>query len=227
MVSAQPPERSEIRFLPLGDSYTIGEGVQIEERWPNQVTRALREKGVPIRLVDNPARTGWTTEDVIEHQLELVGTQRISLTTILVGVNDWVQHRSAEEFEHSLRALVEGARARLSAEKRLLLITIPDFGVTPTGARFSGGRNISEGIAEFNGIIKAAGKDFGIPVVDIYELSRQAETRPELTGRDGLHPSAQQYSEWAALITPAIEKLLASPPHDFDEAAKKDDSDRK
>jgi acyl-CoA thioesterase I len=91
---------------------------------------------------------------------------------------------------------------------RLFLVTIPDFSVTPTGAMFSGDRDIAAGLTEFNGIIKAAGVARGLQVVDVFALSQRMKDDPALVARDGLHPSAKEYAQWEAMIFPVARRLL-------------------
>ena len=50
-----------MRYLALGDSYTVGEGVGADERWPALLADALRDGGVAIEAPRVIATTGWTT----------------------------------------------------------------------------------------------------------------------------------------------------------------------
>lgn len=198
----------EVRFVPLGDSYTIGEGVAESERWPNQVVALLRSEGVQITLLANPARTGWTVDNALASELPVLKAERASFSSILIGVNDWVQGSTKEEFRKKLLALIDAAQAALPDSRRLVLITIPDFGATPAGARYGSGRDISAGIAEFNTIIAEAAKERGLPLADIYPVSQEAKSRPELVAPDGLHPSGKQYAEWVPIIAAEFRKLM-------------------
>ena len=96
----------------------------------------------------------------------------------------------------------------LRDKNRLLIITIPDFGVTPTGPRYARGRNISEGIASFNKIISDESMKRGLRIVDIFELSKEMGKDSSLVAADGLHPSAKEYAEWEKIILPAVLELL-------------------
>ena len=68
-----------MRFLSLGDSYTIGEGVPQNDSWPFQLVAALRQNGL---LVEDPiviAKTGWTTgelQEAIAREKQLKNWQR-------------------------------------------------------------------------------------------------------------------------------------------------------
>ena len=206
MLTSANASADVLRFMPVGDSYTIGEGVAEMDRWPNQVVALLRDRGVEITLVDNPGRTGWTTAEAITRELPLLKQKEINIATVLIGVNDWVRGDTVAQYGTSLKELLDGIQKDLPDNSRLVLITIPDFGVTPAGAVFGRGRDVSKGIAEFNSVIAAEAKRRKLPLVDIYPLSRRAKERSDYIAPDGLHPSAIQYRAWTPLIA---EKLLA------------------
>ncbi len=191
-----------IRSIALGDSYTIGEGVEPEQRWPNLLVRDLQVRGIPIELVANPSRTGWTTADVLERELPVAKTAQPTFATLLIGVNDWVQGVPAEIFRQRLATILDETLKLLPSPRRLITVTIPDFSATPTGARFGGGRDISKGIAEFNSMIIEESKRRDIAVVDIFTLSQGVRNDPSLIADDGLHPSAKEYALWEAMILP-------------------------
>ena len=52
-------------YLALGDSYTIGEGVAPDDRWPVQLVSALHARGISIEAPVIIAQTGWTTEELL------------------------------------------------------------------------------------------------------------------------------------------------------------------
>ena len=85
----------EARFLALGDSYTIGEGVAAEGRWPNQLADALRKSGVPVAAAEIVARTGWTTDELAAAMDKHAFRPPYDLVTLLIGVNN--QYRAGQE----------------------------------------------------------------------------------------------------------------------------------
>lgn len=196
------------RYVALGDSYTIGEGVSEEKRWPNVLTRRLRDEGIAIELVANPSVTGWTTAQLIEHELPVLEESDATFVTLLIGVNDWVQGVDRETFTSNLRLILDRVQSTLPEPAKALLVTIPDFSMTPEGAKYSRGRDISAGIADFNGVIHAEAAARGLPVVDIFPLSR-ALTGAAFVAEDGLHPSSEAYARWADMILPVARRLLA------------------
>ena len=208
LVAVRADEKQEIRYVAIGDSYTIGEGAKSDEAWPSVLTKHLREKGINIDLIANPSVTGWTTQMAIDRELPVFISAKPNFSTLLIGVNDWVQQVDEKTFRQRFVTLIDRMLELLPNKHRLLIVTIPDFGVTPTGPKYSRGRNISEGIASFNRIIMEEAKKRDIPVVDIFELSKKVQNEPSLVAADGLHPSAKEYAEWEKVIFPVALELL-------------------
>lgn len=196
------------RYVALGDSYTIGEGVAPGERWPDVLVERLRDAGLPIDLMANPSVTGWTSAQLIEYELPILEMSDATFVTLLIGVNDWVQGVARDVFNDRLRTILDRIQAILPDPRKVILITIPDFSVTPQGATYSRGRDITAGIAGFNALIIDEGVARGLPVVDIFPLSR-ALVSHEFVGDDGLHPSGAAYARWVDLVLPEALLLLS------------------
>jgi lysophospholipase L1-like esterase len=197
-----------IRYAVVGDSYSCGEGAKPSESWPALLTRHLNTQGLDVDLVSNPSVTGWTTKDAIDKELPKFVNSNPNFASLLIGVNDWVQGVDEETFRKHFAYLVDQMLAVLPNKKRLLVVTIPDFGVTPTGHKYSRGRNIHEGIMQFNRIVTEEARKRGLTVVDIFPLSKKMGEDRSLVGKDGLHPSAKAYAEWETIIFPAALALL-------------------
>jgi lysophospholipase L1-like esterase len=197
-----------IRYVAIGDSYSIGEGASPDESWPALLTRHLNEKGLRVDLVANPSVTGWTTQQAIDRELPVFLSAKPNFATLQIGVNDWVQGVDAETFRKHVVFLLDQMLGALQNKNRLLVVTIPDFGVTPTGLRYARGRNISEGIVGFNKIITDEAAKRGLRVVDVIQLSQKMRDDHSLVAGDGLHPSAKEYAEWEKIIFPAALELL-------------------
>lgn len=199
-----------IRYVAIGDSYSIGEGASADESWPAVMTRHLNARGLHVDLVANPSVTGWTTQQAIDRELPVFVESKPNFATLLIGVNDWVQGVDEKTFHQRFNFLLDRILEVLHDKNRLLIVTIPDFGVTPTGAKYARGRNISEGIASFNKIITDESKKRGLRVVDIFELSKKMGTDRSLVAADGLHPSAKEYAEWEKIIFLVAFEMLSS-----------------
>ena len=206
---AQPKnEQDRTRYAVIGDSYSCGEGATPKESWPALLTQHLNVQGLHVDLVSNPSVTGWTTKDAIDRELPKFVNSNPNFATLLIGVNDWVQGVDETTFRNRFSYLVDQMLAVLPNKKRLLVVTIPDFGVTPTGPKYSRGRNIHEGILRFNQVVTEEARKRGLEVVDIFPLSKQMGHDKSLIAKDGLHPSAKEYAEWEKIIFPVALELL-------------------
>jgi len=199
---------NRIRYAVIGDSYSIGEGASLNESWPAVLTQHLNAEGLRVDLVANPSRTGWTTQQAIDHELPVFVAAKPDFATLQIGVNDWVQGIDAETFRKHFALLADRMLKVLPNKNRLIVVTIPDFGVTPTGPRYARGRNISNGILSFNKIIAEEATNRGLRVVDVFPLSKKMGNDRSLVAVDGLHPSAQEYAEWEKIIFPVVSELF-------------------
>lgn len=203
-----PMQKNKIRYVALGDSYTIGTGTTTDKAWPTVLVKHLQENKMNIELIANPARNGFTTQDLIERELPVFEKSDPTFATVLIGVNDWVQGVDAATFQKNLSYILDKVQAKLPDPGNVVLITIPDFGVTSTGSRYSGGRDISKGIIGFNGIILEEAKKRKLKTVDLFAVSKQMGKDGSLVADDGLHPSAKEYVAWETLIYPVVFDLL-------------------
>ena len=208
MISNSQPKKT-IRYISLGDSYTIGTGAKEEEAWPVLLTKHLNDKKIAMELVANPSRNGYSTQNLIDLELPEFDKSNADFVTVLIGVNDWVRGVDIKTYAKNLDFILNHLQEKLSNKKNILLVTIPDFGVTPEGSSYSRGRDISKGITEFNNIIKAEAKKRSLLCVDIFPISKKMKDDVTLVAADGLHPSAKEYAEWEKIILPEAIKLLA------------------
>jgi lysophospholipase L1-like esterase len=209
-----PTNRTEptpLPYLALGDSYTIGEGVSAAQRWPVQLARALRQQGVPLADPQIIATTGWTTDE-LEAGIDAAAPHGpFALVSLLVGVNNQYRGRTLENYVDEFQALL--ARAIGFAGQRaarVLVLSIPDWGVTP----FAQGRDrdrIAIELDAFNHATAQCCAKAGVAFVDITAASRDGGDQPEMLVEDGLHPSAQMYARWTQLALPTATTLLNSP----------------
>jgi acyl-CoA thioesterase I len=199
-----------LRYVALGDSYTIGTSVTEPERWPNQLVGALGADRAAIELVANLGVNGFTTADVIAVELPRIEALRPDVITLQIGVNDVVQRVSEATYRDRLGQIF--AALRIAAPTaRILCVTTPDYTVTPAGADYGDPATQRAAIRRFNEIFTQVSRAQGIAVVDIFDLSEGAATDGTLVARDGLHPSGRQYGLWVDRIAPAVRSLLGSP----------------
>ena len=201
-------------FLALGDSYTIGESVGEEERWPVQLVERLRERGYKVAPPLIVAKTGWTTEDLIREIEQEVSVQRdFDLVSILIGVNNQYRGRPLGEFEEELRTIFRKAifhSKRLN--KGVFALSIPDYGVTPFGS--ANAEEIGREIDEFNEVVRRIAAEFEVDFYNITPISREAVTNTELIAEDNLHPSGLMYRYWVDLIIDEVAAKLPPVPNE-------------
>lgn len=194
----------QIRYLPLGDSYTIGQSVAENQRWPNQLVKKLAADNVILNIVGNPAVTGYTTKNLIDRELPLVAKLNPDFITIQIGVNDYVQGISAETFQKNLNFILDSVQKEIPQPRNIVLVTIPDYAKTPTGAGFGNPAQATAAISNFNKIIAQAGADRALTVADVFATSQKVTDDPSLIAGDGLHPSGAQYGLWTNIIYQSI-----------------------
>jgi lysophospholipase L1-like esterase len=198
---------SESTLLALGDSYTIGEGVAEEERWPMQLVQQLcaqQHAFVPPKII---AKTGWTTDElhagIQEHQL----AESYDWVTLLIGVNNQYRGRDLGEYREQFRQLLELAIEKANYNpKRVMVLSIPDWGVTPFATKQ--GREpelVAEQIDQFNQVNREETELLQAHYIDITRLTRDAAAEPDrFLVADQLHPSAEMYRDWATRAAAVI-----------------------
>ena len=194
-----------LRILALGDSYTIGEAVEVHERWSMQLAAMLRAEGTGVSDPLIVARTGWTTDELSSAIDETNPTGPFDIVTLLIGVNNQYRGRALDEYREQFRALLVRAVAFAGGDAaHVVVLSIPDWGLTP----FADGRDrrqIASEIDAFNASNREETLRAGAHYVDITVVSRQ---KPELVASDGLHPSGAMYEEWARLAMPTVRRVL-------------------
>jgi len=199
-----------LSFLALGDSYTIGEGVAENGRWPVQLAAKLREEGIALADPRIIATTGWTTDELA---WGIDGAEPLGewdFVTLLIGVNNQYRGRSAidfrGEFETLLQRAIRYARGRAD---RVLVLSIPDWGVTPfVKTTQASPAQIALELDAYNAAAQVVCEAHGVAFVDITPVSRERGGQAQMLADDGLHPSASMYTLWTALALPAARTLL-------------------
>ena len=193
------PRESPYSFIALGDSYTIGEGVNEDERWPNQFVDVAYESGVDFDQPMIIAETGWKTYDLLNAINQTNFTKKYDYISLLIGVNNQFNSRPIDEFEEDLNKLMDEMKRIKKNDGSIIIISIPDWGYTPFGES-SDMSDISEQINLFNSSLRKFATTNGLKYVDVTEISRRGINEPDLITNDNLHPSGVMYLEWAKKI---------------------------
>mgnify|MGYP003575766796 CR=1 FL=1 len=203
-------EQARFTYLALGDSYTIGEAVKQAESFPYQLQSLLKDKGLDVGTPKIIAKTGWTSDELqsaIKSE-NLTGTY--SFVTLLIGVNNQYRGYPLSTYKKEFSELLQKAIAFANGDKsKVFVVSIPDWGATPFGK--NSGRspeNIAAEIDTFNAANQDITTASGVSYTNITPASRNASNDASLVASDGLHPSGNMYSEWAAALLPKIFVVL-------------------
>lgn len=201
-------QSSKFRYVAVGDSYTIGTGVSSKQAWPTLLTDHLRFQGVDIALLANLGQAGWTSAQVLTHQVPQLVSLQPNFVTVLVGANDVFQGVDPSEFTQRLKTLLDSLQKILPSQNQILVLTIPDFSVTLKARNFGSSFAIHKTISDFNTIITKEAQSRGLKVVDLFKVSQEMDKKPQLVAADGLHPSPKGHLIWEETIYPTVKELL-------------------
>jgi acyl-CoA thioesterase I len=189
-----------VRYLALGDSYTICTGASSEDRsWPSIVAARMGAE------LTNPAVNGYTTKDLIRDELPLFAKVGPDLVTVLIGVNDLVQGRTLDQYRRSLAAIYDAV-----ATARVVAISIPTWSYVPAAAGFGGPERVGRLTRAFNDAALAEATARGFPWVDLGPVSTSRIGTNGWIASDELHPADAQYAAWADVIWPAVRERMAA-----------------
>jgi lysophospholipase L1-like esterase len=198
------------RLLALGDSYTIGQGVAVNERFPNQTLGLLKTAGADMKYpAEVIAQTGWTTQNLLSGitSANPQPTPPYDLVTLLIGVNNQYQHLDTAQYRlQFIQCVSKAIEYSGNRKQRVFVLSIPDYGATPFGA--NNAIQIGLEIDQFNAINKQVCLQMNIDYTDITPSTRMASNNPSLVAADGLHPSGLKYAKWANMLKGKMFPLL-------------------
>jgi len=210
-IATQVPnvENEEVfSYLALGDSYTIGESVPVNENFPAQLSSQLNEQLEKKTRVEIVATTGWRTDDLINAVNSRISKSDYDVVTLLIGVNNQYQNRPFSQYEEEFVVLLEKAIAIANGDKdRVFVISIPDYAYTPFGAN-ADRETISSELNRYNAYANEKAVDKGVRFINITDITRKGLDEPELVAGDGLHPSGEAYSRFVERILPFVRTKL-------------------
>ncbi len=199
--TAPSPPKGAVSYLALGDSYTIGEGVMREESWPEQLTARLRSNGIEMLSPRIIAQTGWTTDELREAMTAVGPLGSHDLVSLQIGVNNQFRGYPLGGYREELAELIDiaielaGGRA-----DRVVVLSIPDWAVTPFGQAGYDGAAVAADIDRFNAAAAEIAGTRGVEFIDVTRISREAGAEGEMLAGDGLHPSGAMYRLWAETV---------------------------
>jgi lysophospholipase L1-like esterase len=206
------PMNETFTYLALGDSYTIGEGVEESGRYPNQTVALLKEKGMGIELSGIIAKTGWTTDELSKGINDAgIRGNNYDLVTLLIGVNNQYRGRDIENYKMEFKSLLQDAITFAKGNaNHVVVISIPDWGVTPFAlARGTDKEKVGTEIDTYNQANKNIAEELGVHYLEITERYREIGALPQMVVEDKLHPSDLIYKEWAEQLVQIIGEKMA------------------
>lgn len=207
VVNTQPSGAAR-KYLALGDSYTIGQSVSEEERYPVQAVASIRKAGINIADAEIIATTGWTTQDLWSAVKNKPVTPAYDVVSLLIGVNNQYQGKSIDAYQTEFITLLQRAIEFANSQPdHVVVISIPDYSVTPFAASHDRDK-IAHDIDAFNAVNKQVAADYGVQYLDVTEASRHAASDRSLIAGDSLHFSGKEYAEWTSRLVPLIVKTL-------------------
>lgn len=197
-------ELAPIKYLALGDSYTIGQGIETIESWPMQLGVKLSENGFSVEKNEIIAQTGWETTDLL-NALADSSLEDYNLVSLLIGVNNQYSNQPFETYTTEFDILLSQA-IDLAGPTRVFVVSIPDYGVTPFGS--SNSENIALELDAYNAYAASKCDSLHIAYINITEISRQLGASDGALANDNLHPSSFQYGKWVEEILPIVLEIL-------------------
>lgn len=198
-----------VSYVAIGDSYTEGTGVASSDAWPTLLVNDLANEGYDIDLTANLGKSGWTSADALEAQLPRFIELNPDFATLFIGANDVFQNVPLERFESNLVMLIEGMLSSLPSNDRLVIMTIPDYSLTPAGMVYGRGRDIAAELDAFNGVIESIADEYDLHVADIHDTSKKFVFDIGLISEDKLHPSERGHELWLETIKPVVKRALS------------------
>ncbi|AFD09104.1 SGNH/GDSL hydrolase family protein [Solitalea canadensis] len=197
----------QLTYLALGDSYTIGEAVEISDRYPVQLVELLKKDGIDVDHPEIIATTGWTTDELMKGIEKAKLSTTFDFVTLLIGVNNQYRKRSTEAYRSNFKRLLRTAKQFAKGnKKRVFVLSIPDWGVTPYGK--DNLEKITPEINRFNAVNKEESEAFGVHYIDITQTSYAALNDLSLIASDDLHFSGKLYAQWAEMALPVVKEEL-------------------
>ncbi|AEN06449.1 lipolytic protein G-D-S-L family [halophilic archaeon DL31] len=189
------------RILALGDSYTIGTSVAPEERWVTKLAEKRRGAGYTVADPTIVAENGWTTTDLHEGIDDANLTDQYDLVTLLIGANNCFQEERPGVFRPKFAAMLERALGFAAGPESLLVISVPNYTLTPVGQQNQPQEHATR-LNAYNSIIRDEASAAGTRYVDVVPPSENVTANPDLIAEDDLHPSGVQYDLWLERISP-------------------------
>ena len=196
-------EPISIRYLALGDSFTIGTGLQPDKAFPAVLAQKWRDAGRAVELV-NPAKNGYTTDDLLAKVLTLAQAFGPTFVTLLIGANDIVRGGSDDaRYREQIRRIHRALRAASIPAKAVVVLPQPEWSRSPAASPYGTPESLRTRIEHFNMIMADEAENAGSQFVDLYPLMHR-QAAAEMLATDELHPNVEAHAEWAVALAAKV-----------------------
>ena len=196
-------EPISIRYLALGDSFTIGTGIQPDKAFPAVLAQKWRDAGRTVELV-NPAKNGYTTDDLLAKVLTLAQAFGPTFVTLLIGANDIVRGGSDDaRYREQIRRIHRAMRAASIPAKAVVVLPQPEWSRSPAASPYGTPESLRTRIEHFNMIMADEAENAGSQFVDLYPLMHR-QAAAEMLATDELHPNVEAHAEWAVALAAKV-----------------------
>ncbi|KIO53928.1 SGNH/GDSL hydrolase family protein [Flavobacterium hibernum] len=206
------PINNSIKYLALGDSYTIGQSVCETCRFPEQLKSNLKaiypQTDFSLKII---ATTGWTTSNLISAINTQNPDSNYDLVTLLIGVNNQFQRMDFSVYQKEFPELLTKAISLAKGDKKnVIVLSIPDYAYTPFAANYSEANRmkISNELDQYNTFAENTCINKGVVFISITDITRQGLSNSNLVASDGLHPSELAYKMFIGRIFPQVKMIL-------------------
>lgn len=199
--------QTPVRYLALGDSFTIGTGSGADKAFPARVVANLAARGVPAEL-KNLAVNGYSTQELLDLELPQIGAFKPTVVTLAVGANDIVRSREPEDYRKNLKALFKGLAAQGIRADTIYCLPQPDWSKSPTALAFGEPDQTFDQISLYNEILRQESIAAGAHWVNLFDLMEQQAKDRQLAD-DGLHPDAKSHQQWADALAKQVPAFSA------------------
>ena len=206
----EEPEPRHIKLISLGDSYTIGQSVCEDCRFPAQLRDSLQtyfseNDSISLEII---AQTGWTTSNLKSAITAAEPSSDFDLVTLLIGVNNQYQNKPFSLYQTEFIELTNTAITLANGDaSKLIVVSIPDYAYTPFGQNYNPSY-ISEQLLQYNDYAETYCNENNLSYVYITDITQQGLTNTELVATDNLHPSELAYTKFVERILPLALEVL-------------------
>ena len=198
-----------VKYLALGDSYTIGQSVAVSDRFPIQAVSILRNSGYNVADADIIATTGWTTGNLLNAVKDKHSASPYDFVTLLIGVNNQFRGTSISSYKMEFSALLKKSiELTGNRPQRVVVVSIPDYSVTPFAIGPINRGKIAREIDSFNKVNRQLAESFHVQYLNVTHESRRAASFPFLVASDGLHFSGLEYKIWAEMLVGLMKRSI-------------------